>query len=112
MPMSPSSGRSSRICGYAPVRPPRLLGLGVPGRASAHYFRDAALAADAGDEGQLREDPEALLVDPAVVHIRAVRVIAVLEVEHHERHIGGRDLLEALDDLLALGLIRGRLQLR
>src|SRR5687768_2816675 len=78
-------------------------------RSSCAY---TTLAADAGDEGQLREDPQALLVDPPVVHIRAERVIAVLEVEHHERHVGGRDLLETLDDLFPLGLVRGRLELR
>src|SRR5256886_2701150 len=35
----------SRIRGYAPSRAPRLLGLGVQGRGSAHVFRDATLVA-------------------------------------------------------------------
>src|SRR2546427_8516396 len=43
MRASLSSGRSSRICGYAPVRPPRLLRLGAPGRAFAHDFRGTPL---------------------------------------------------------------------
>src|SRR6266550_4845870 len=44
MPVSPSSARSSGICGYPPSRAPRLLGLGGPGHGSAHDFRDATLA--------------------------------------------------------------------
>src|SRR5688500_11865907 len=78
-------------------------------RSSCAY---TTLATEAGQEGQLGEDPEPLLVDPPVVHIGAVRVVAVLEVEHHERNVGRRDLFETLDDLLALGLVRRGLQLR